>query len=325
MTGGDVVAGIGALFLVPGAIAVVSERVGRCGNFVTAALQLLLPWWGVVAVAIAVVATVSRAWWLAVAAAVVAIGVAIVVVPKLARRRGRRMPPGSTAPFSVALANLYIDNPEPEAATRQLLAAAPAILVLTELTPDLLAAFDATGGRDRYPHRVHREPLEGEYEAGIFSVYPFVAAEVHTEGELRVVDATIDLPDAGLRVIAVHPEAPTDRAGFRRWRAQLRTLRRLLNDAEPATIALGDLNSGTLQPPYEALLRSPFRDAHDIVGSSLSPSWGVAASLPHWVPTFVARLDHLLVGPAVAVVDLRDLDPVGSDHRPFLATLALRR
>jgi endonuclease/exonuclease/phosphatase (EEP) superfamily protein YafD len=42
------------------------------------------------------------------------------------------------------------------------------------------------------------------------------------------------------------------------------------------------------------------------------------------VPTFVARLDHLLVGPAVAVVELSDLDPIGSDHRPFVATLSLR-
>jgi len=101
-------------------------------------------------------------------------------------------------------------------------------------------------------------------------------------------------------------------------------LRRILSDAAPATVALGDLNAGTLQPPYEALLRTPFRDAHDLMGSSLAPSWGVAPSLPRWVPTFLARLDHLLVGPAVTVVELGDLDPVGSDHRPFVATLAVR-
>ena len=97
-----------------------------------------------------------------------------------------------------------------------------------------------------------------------------------------------------------------------------------MSGADPATIALGDFNAGTLQPPYEALLTTSFRDAPDILGTSLHPSWGVAASLPRWVPTFVARLDHLLVGPAVAVVDLCDLDPIGSDHRPFVATLSLR-
>ena len=91
------------------------------------------------------------------------------------RRRGRRRScvrdaasraGGRAAPFSVGFANLYLDNPEPEAAARQLLDAAPTILVLTELTPRLLAAFDAAGGGTGIPHRVHRRPLHGEYEAG---------------------------------------------------------------------------------------------------------------------------------------------------------------
>jgi endonuclease/exonuclease/phosphatase (EEP) superfamily protein YafD len=320
----DVLVVLAIVSLVPGVVAVVTERTGRCGSHVTAALQLLLPWWGLIAAVVVVVAAVARSWWLVIAAAVVVLGVAVVVVPKLARRRGGPPQTGSTRQFSVGLANLYLDNPEPEAATRQLLDAASEILVLTELTPHLLDAFDATGGRDRFPHRLHREPLHGEYEAGIFSVHPFTVAEVHTEGELRVVDATVALPEGDMRVVVVHPEAPTDRAGFRRWRAQLRTLRELLAEAEPETIVLGDFNAGTLQPPYEALLTTSFRDAHDLLGSSLTPSWGVAPGLPHWVPTFVARLDHLLVGPAVTVVELRDLDPIGSDHRPFLATLARR-
>jgi len=313
-----------AVLLVPGAVALVTERLGRCGNRVTAALQLLLPWWTVLAVAVAAAGVIARDPWLAGAGAALAVVIGAVIGPKVLRRGRRRLPPVDATTFSIGLANLYLDNPDPEAATRQLLAAAPAILVLTELTPDLLAAFDRAGGADRYPHRVHREPLHGEYEAGIFSVYPFTEARVRDDGELRVVDATVDLPAADVRVIAVHPDAPTNRAGFRRWRGQLAALRRILTDAAPATVALGDLNAGTLQPPYEALLRTPFRDAHDLMGSSLAPSWGVAPSLPRWVPTFLARIDHLLVGPAVTVVELGDLDPVGSDPRPFVATLAVR-
>jgi endonuclease/exonuclease/phosphatase family metal-dependent hydrolase len=312
------------VLLVPGAIALVTERLGRCGNHVTAALQLLLPWWTLLAAAVAVVGVIARDPWLAAAGATLAVAIGVVIGPKLLHRGRHRLPPVDATTFSIGLANLYLDNPEPEAATRQLLEAAPAVLVLTELTPDLLRAFDRAGGADRYPHRVHREPLHGEYEAGIFSVYAFTDARVHEAGELRVVDATVQLPDADLRVIAVHPDAPTNREGFRRWRRQLAALRDLLAGATPATLALGDLNAGTLHPPYEALLRTPFRDAHDVMGVSLTPSWGVAASLPRWVPTFLARLDHLLVGPAVTVVELRDLDPVGSDHRPFVATLAVR-
>jgi endonuclease/exonuclease/phosphatase (EEP) superfamily protein YafD len=314
-----------ALLLVPGAYALVTERAGWCPDRVTAALQLLLPWWAILAVSVAIAAVVAEAWVFAAVALAVVVAIGAVIGPKILRRRPDRRPPPMTTVCSVALANLYLDNPEPDAAVRQLLAAAPAVLVLTELTPDLLAAFDAAGGADRFPNRIHRVPLHGEYEAGIFSVYPFAEARVHEVGPLRVVDAVVVLPDGELRVVAAHPEAPTTREGFRRWRHQLHALRGLLADAAPATIVLGDFNAGTLQPPYEALLRTPFRDAHDIVGSSLAPSWGVAPSLPRWVPTFVARLDHLLVGPDVDVVDVRDLDPIGSDHRPFVATLAVRR
>jgi len=314
------------LVLVPGVYALVTERMGRCDDRVTAALQLLLPWWAVVAAVVAVVAVGADDLRLVVASGLVVVAIGIVIVPKVARRRRvGAVPEGAVTTFSVGLANLYLDNAAPEDAARQLLAAAPAILVLTELTPRLLAAFDAAGGADRYPHRVHRDPLRGEYEAGIFSVYPFARSAVQTHGPLGAIDAVVTLPDGEVRVVATHPEAPTTRDGFRRWRAQLAALRVLLADADPATVALGDLNAGTLQPPYEALLTTSFRDAHDIVGSSLAPSWGVAPSLPRWVPTFVARLDHLLVGPAIQVIEVHDLDPVGSDHRPFVAGLALAR
>ena len=314
-----------ALLLLPGAYALVTERAGWCNDRVTAGLQLLLPWWAVLAVSVAAAAVVAEAWVFAAVAIAVVAAIGIVVGPKILRRRRDRVPPRAATICSVALANLYLDNPEPDAAVRQLLAAAPAVLVLTELTPKLVAALDAGGGAERFPHRIHREPLHGEYEAGIFSVYPLATAHVREVGPLRVVDATVALPDRELRVVAVHPEAPTSRASFRRWRHQLRALRALLNASGPTTIVLGDFNAGTLQPPYEALLTTPFRDAHDIVGSSLAPSWGVAPSLPRWVPTFVARLDHLLVGPAIDVVEVRDLDPVGSDHSPFVATLAVCR
>ena len=73
----------------------------------------------------------------------------------------------------------------------------------------------------------------------------------------------------------------------------------------------------------EHLFRSSSRDAHDEVGLALRPSWGVAQWLPRWFPTLLARLDYLLVRPEIVVVELEDLDAVGSDHHPFRADLAI--
>jgi endonuclease/exonuclease/phosphatase family metal-dependent hydrolase len=311
------------LLLVPGIVAFVTASAGWCRNRGVAAVQLLLPWWGGLAVAVAATGLVARTWWLVLAALATGVGIGVVIGPKVQRGRRPTIATDSRSVVSVGLANIYLDNPEPDAMAAQLLDEAPDILVLTELTPALLVAFDAAGGRARYPHRVHREPLQGEYEAGIFSQGPFVATLIHTVDRLRVVEATVARPGRALRVVAVHPDAPTSRAGFRTWRAQLATLRDLLASAAPTTVAVGDLNAGAVQSPYEALLTTGFRDAHDVVGRGLAPSWGKVPSFPRWLPTLGARLDHVLVGPAVEVLAVRDLDAIGSDHRPCVADLVL--
>ena len=314
---------LGALVVFITAVAALTVRVRWCPGAAVAMLQLLTPWWTVLTVIVAIAAVLLGQVVLAAAALAVALLGLAVLVPKLRRSPRQARDGHRSAAMTMALANLYLDNDEPDEAIGQLLDAAPDVLMMTELTDELVSRFDALGGADRYPNRVHPMPLDGEYEAGIFSTRPFVESSVWEQGELQVVEATVPIDEQELRVIAVHPEAPTGRAAFRRWRAQLAELERILAAANGPTIALGDLNSGTLQPPYERLLESPFRDAHDELGTALRPSWGIAPWLPRWFPTLLARLDHLLVSPEVEIVSLEDLDPVGSDHRPFVAQLSL--
>lgn len=313
---------VGGVILATAGTAVVTVARSWCPVAPIAMVQLLLPWWLVLTSAVAVVAAIEGTWVLVAVGALVVAGGITVMMPKL-RRTPRRYDgverPGS---LTVVLANLYIDNDHPDDAIRQLLESSPDVLVMTELSTGLLEDFDRVGGADRYPNRSHPAPIQGEYAVGIFTALDIEHPDVWQKGELEVVEATVAVPGGGqLRVIAVHPEAPVGAASFRRWRGQLRELRSLLDDARGATIVIGDLNSGTLQPPYEQLLRSSFRDAHDLLGVALRPSWGIAPWLPRWVPTMLARLDHLLISPDVAVERLDDLDAVGSDHRPFRAEL----
>lgn len=296
-----------------------------CPGPVVGVLQLTLPLTTVVTAIVAVVAGATGETAVGVAAGVVAAAAVAVLAPRL---RTATPPPPELLDgrLTVVLANLYLDNAEPDDAVDQLLHREPDVIVMTELTDDLLATFDRRAA-GRYPRRVHPEPLEGEYEPGIFvadhvEVHDLAIVE---DGPLRSVEAVVDVAGRALRIVTVHPEAPTDRSAFRRWRSQLAALRRLLDASDGPTIALGDLNAGTLQVPYEDVTRrTRFRDAHDLLGVSLRPSWGIAPALPRWVPTLVARLDHLLVSPEVVVTSLDDLDPVGSDHRPFVAEIALR-
>jgi len=316
---------VGGAMLAIAAFAAITVSVGWCPNQWVAGAQMVLPWWFVLTIVVFVTSAIWEAWMLAVVAIAVAAGTFVVLLPKL--RRTPRPPPDELpdASVSVTLANLYIDNEEPDEAINQLFESAPDVLVMAELTTALVARFDELGGASRFPHRIHPEPITGDYAVGIFSSLAMVDSGVTQQGSLQLVEMTVRTGSGDeLRVVAAHPEAPVGRDAFRRWRDQLHELESVLHNASKATIVLGDLNSGTLQPPFEHLFRSPFRDAHDELGVALRPSWGVAPWLPRWFPTLLARLDHLLVSPEVIVVDLEDLDAVGSDHRPFCAELALR-
>lgn len=315
---------LGASVAAVTALVTTTLLMGWCPNSVLAAMQLLTPWWMVLTALVTLGAAWEKSWALSVSGFAVVTATLAVVVPKLRRSPRQDRSRERDATLTIALANLYIDNPEPDEAIRQLLSADPDILVMTELSTGLLERFDALGGADRFPNRIHPEPMEGEYEAGIFSRLPFQSASVWDKGPLQVIEASVRIDGhEPLRVIAIHPEAPVNGKSFRRWRRQLDQLDEILADSGGPTVALGDLNAGTLQPPYERLLRSRIRDAHDELGVALRPSWGVAPWLPRWFPTLLARLDHLLLSPDVEIVSVGDLDAVGSDHRPFLAELRL--
>lgn len=292
-----------------------------CPGFVWAGAQLMAPWTTLVVLALAVTAAVFGDRGLAGAAALVAAVSFTVIWPKTRTLSHPRHPDGPAV--RVAFANLYTANADAVAAADQLLEQRPDLLVMTELTPELVAVFDDRSGGD-YAHRVHRTPIEGEYAVGIFSAHPFVTSSVSAVGELWCVEARVACGPTTLHVIAVHPVAPASRSEFRRWRAQLASLRRRMDTTTGAVVVVGDLNACALHVPFERLLvRSRFRDAHEEHGHALTPSWGALPSMPRWVPPIIGRLDHLLVTREVEVRRLRDLDPVGSDHRPFVADLRL--
>jgi endonuclease/exonuclease/phosphatase family metal-dependent hydrolase len=88
--------------------------------------------------------------------------------------------------------------------------------------------------------------------------------------------------------------------------AQYRRLARLLPPASTPAVLAGDMNMWG--PPV----------------SSFFPAWRrgvVGRTWPSWRPH--SQLDHVLITPALSVVDARIATGSGSDHRPVVVTLAL--
>ncbi len=300
-----------------------TSLLGWCPNFVIAGLQLVVPPGALASMAVAVAALVTGHLLLAGAGAVVVASAVPLLVPKLVPDRRRVQFHWPTASVTVTLANLYVGNPQPDAAIRQLLESGAELLVMTELSTDLLQRFDRLGGAEQYPSRVHPDPVVGDYVAGIFSRTPLEDARVEQRDELRLVAATWVGRGARVAVRAVHPDAPSTPGSFRRWRSQLRSLRAVLDELDGPAIVLGDFNAGNVQVPFEQLLQGRFRDGHAMLGKALKPSWGTVPWLPGWFPALVARLDHVLISPELHPRTVGDLEPIGSDHRPFRAVLDL--
>ena len=63
---------------------------------------------------------------------------------------------------------------------------------------------------------------------------------------------------------------------------------------------------------------------HDTLGRGLSTSFRLATSGALAAAGTIVRLDHALLSDGVWPVATRDLETAGSDHVPFVATLAVR-
>jgi len=118
-----------------------------------------------------------------------------------------------------------------------------------------------------------------------------------------------------LRIVGIHPPPPLDGRIAAERDAALQALPALIagQDAE-RTVLLGDFNCTPWSPLFRDLLTATgLRDSAR--GFDVSPTWA-----SHWLP-FGLKIDHVLVGKAIAVDDHAVGGEVGSDHLPVVANL----
>ncbi|HEX7459968.1 MAG TPA: endonuclease/exonuclease/phosphatase family protein, partial [Acidimicrobiales bacterium] len=153
-----------------------------------------------------------------------------------------------------------------------------------------------------------RASVSGRWGVALLARVPCRDAEVLSLGKLRrdpasraVIRCTTALGGAELTVHGTHMSHITHLSP-----AQYRRLARLLPPLDRPGVLAGDMNMWG--PPASSFFRG-WRRA--VVGRT----W--PAHRPH------SQLDHVLVTPALRVVDARVADGTGSDHRPVVVTLAL--
>lgn len=244
-----------------------------------------------------------------------------------AERRGAGAPDISILSFNV------IEGGWPAADSLDAIeAAAPDIVCLQELTPELAQAFIARLG-NRYPHRVF-ESHPRTQGVGIASRYPLSGGEVLTLGlrYLPAAAASVKLAGGRIHIACVHMMPPHSGYGQADDLLQLyednkairvgqaRRLLEHLDGAGGPAVVLGDFNEWPGQAALETLYEAGFTDACRGRHSRCGPTFpGHVVPLPA-----LFRIDHIL-GRGVAFSGAAVLEAGGSDHYPIAARFSIRQ
>jgi endonuclease/exonuclease/phosphatase (EEP) superfamily protein YafD len=212
--------------------------------------------------------------------------------------------------------NVEYSNDTGAAASGQIKANDPDIVVLSELSPLTLRHLDLR----QYRYRWER-PQSNAFGQGVYSRWPLSAETVWTVGGLSMAELTVTTPAGAVRLFQVHTTAPQSASSIRIWSAQLKELRSRMNAAKLPIIAAGDFNASHWDASYTDVLGGSRRILDAGAGHGYGATW---PSGRKWIPPVFA-LDHVLVSKGIGVQHFRVLSPMGSDHRGIIADLKVPR
>ena len=270
-------------------------------------------------------AILEGSWLLAAAAGALCVYHLWLIVPRFMRARTPHW--ARSAPrLRVVVSNVFTENRTPEVLAGLLLEADGDVMVITEWNAAFAAAFEAAGGGESHPHRLVDPDDHSEYAVCIASKQPLGdGSAVEQIGQLTLTRAVVVCGSRPLQLIGVIPNAVVDPGGFSIWKSQIESLIGHLPMLDRPIVVAGDFNTTRFRPEFKALLKAGFVDAHDALGKGLSTSFRLATDGVLAGPGTVIRLDHALLSKAVCALDAHDLDAGGSDHLPFVMTLAVRQ
>jgi endonuclease/exonuclease/phosphatase (EEP) superfamily protein YafD len=296
-----------------------SSQIGVIRPFATVAGQAFAPLVLLVAWPVLVAAAVHRAWVLAAAATLVCAAHVAVVAPLV--RQDPRPSWAATAPtLTIAAANVLFENRRPNDGAAALAKVDADVIVLVELTPELVDSMRTVGLLDRYPY-IEMTPVKGAATgSGIFSKLPFAGKQVDQAQGRLVHSVDVVVGNQTVQIVELHPQAPSGATMLGSWEKQIEDHTSIVDKRTGPMVLAGDLNASYLHPPYRKLLSHGLRDAHEVAGAGLTFSFPLGSSVPP-----VTRIDHALITKEIAVLSMSEMTIPGSDHRGFVTRLAVQQ
>lgn len=267
---------------------------------------------------------VTRQWLLAASGGVLVLFHLAITVPRMFSVTPPDWVAGAPR-ITVAAANVFIGNRTPDASAAGLVATKADVLVVSERNDAFMHSLAALDDAGDYAHHLDEVSDTPDYATSIAARISLLdGSEVVYTGSMAIVRAVVACGDQRLQILGVHLRALTTPNGFGTWRTELNELEVFLQGVRHPYVVVGDFNATQFLPAFARFLGVVrLRPAHDAVGKGLTGSLKPAAhGLLGRFPA-LGRVDHALCSPAVFPVRVENRRAAGSDHRPFVVTLAV--
>ena len=284
------------------------------GNFLVAGLASVSPLVSIVALPVIAVGVGSKHLVPTVIAVLAALLPWTLVTGYVTAGPGR-----STVGSSSTLRVMSVDGAQGRANAQEIVQIArdysANIVVVTQLTSELAHQLTIDGLNLLGTAQWVQVPVGGGNGIGVWSGPQIDDLQPITELSRPGVDGAIDAGTNKVGISVVQLGSEPFRPGSA-WHSDLVRLAARTAPVKPGFI-IGDLNATPWQPAFRKLTKSGWRDAADVVGQGLRPTW------PAWSPVPIAPLDHVLVSPGVGVSSSATAKIDGSRHRALIVTLVL--
>nr|BFE88296.1 hypothetical protein GCM10020093_108970 [Planobispora longispora] len=192
----------------------------------------------------------------------------------------------------------------------------PDVVTVQELTPEARDRLDDAGLRALLPHVVDRAK-SGVGGSGLYSRHPVSERPLIELGAFRQARGVISHPSGHeIEIVSVHPCAPSYDSRIPCWDTGLEALPEAGGQLR---VLAGDFNATLDHRPVRDLLDSGYRDAADLTGHGLTPTWPQQG----WSRVPGVTIDHVLADRRMAVHAFSVHALPGTDHRPIFAELGL--
>ena len=290
---------------------------GLDSGFPLATMMAFTPYVAVVALLVAGIAVALENWVAATVGTLAALCLAALVLPR-AIGDGTVEAAGRET-IGVLSANVHHGTADAAELIALVERLDPDVLAIQELTPSFAAELERAGLGERLPEAVLK--LErGASGSGIYADLPLRdRGEVEpTPFPFRMPRAEVEMPDGRrVRLVDVHPYPP-GRGHIGVWEAALESLPPAGRGA-PWVLA-GDFNATLDQSELRAILDRGYRDAGDVAGEGLEPTWP-DGDFDHPLPP--VTIDHVLADRRLDIVEYSVEDLPGTDHHPVYTVLVL--